>query len=436
LTSKERHEARYTRRKARRKAKRDEALKGYDTIETVARFDHLDKAIDEASRGVRWKASVQRYRINRMRNLAIAHNDIIEGRDVRRGFICFDICERGKLRHIKSVRFYERVVQKSICRFALYPIITRSLIYDNGASQKGKGTQFAADRLKTHLMRHIHRHGREGYILLIDFHDYFGQADHEALKGIYEKLITDEKLKALAFSFIDAFGDKGLGLGSETSQINAIALRSPSDHYVKEMLRIKGYGAYMDDSYLIHESKEYLVECLEKLKVFYDRYGIVINEKKTKICDLKHGFTFLKTRYFITDTGKIIRKPCRDAISRERRKMKKQAVMIDKGILTFKDVECSYQSWRGSMSHRNAHETVRSMDKLYDELILRRKRKMERNQEIIGQTNALKQLLTNTDYMSHKFADGAITEEEYAETKAQRQAWRDQINELEQQLEE
>lgn len=372
LTSKERREARYIRRKAKRKEKRDEVLKGYDTIETVARLDHLDKAIDEASRGVRWKASVQRFRINRMRNLARIHDDIMGGNDVRKGFICFDICERGKLRHIKSVRFYERVAQKSLCRYALYPMVTRSLIYDNGASQRGKGTQFAAGRLKLHLMRHVRRHGREGYILLIDFHDYFGQADHKALKGIYEKLITDERLKEFAFSFIDAFGDKGLGLGSETSQINAIALRSPSDHFVKEVLKIKGYGAYMDDSYLIHESKEYLLECLEKLKAFYKDYGIVVNENKTKICDLKHGFTFLKTRYFITKSGKIIRKPCRDAVTRERRKLKKQAEMINKGALSFKDVECSYKSWRGSMSHRNAYKTVRSMDRLYEELILRK----------------------------------------------------------------
>lgn len=343
-----------------------------DSIEIVADLNHLNRSIDEASNGIKWKASVQRYRLNRMKNLSKTHSDIMEDRDVRKGFICFDICERGKLRHIMSVRFYERVVQKSLCRYSLYPIFTRSLIYDNGASQKGKGTQFAADRLKMHLMRHIHRYGNKGYILLIDFKDYFGSADHEALKKIYDKMIRDDRLKRLAISFIDAFGDKGLGLGSETSQINAIALRSPSDHYVKEVLKIKGYASYMDDSYLIHESKEYLEECLEKLRTVYDEYGIVINDKKTKICDLKHGFTYLKTRYFITDTGRIIRKPCREAVTRERRKLKKQAKLLDKGTLTMQDIRCSYQSWRGSMSHRNAYNTVRSMDKLYDDLFIKK----------------------------------------------------------------
>lgn len=45
--------------------------------------------------------------------------------------------------------------------------------------------------------------------------------------------------------------------------------------------------------------------------------------------------------------------------------------------------------------------------------------------------NALKQLLRNTDYQALKRAEGALTDAEYAETKAQRQAWRDEINMLE-----
>lgn len=42
----------------------------------------------------------------------------------------------------------------------------------------------------------------------------------------------------------------------------------------------------------------------------------------------------------------------------------------------------------------------------------------------------LKQLLADTDYKAIKYAEGLISDEEYAETKAQRQAWRDEINEL------
>ena len=46
----------------------------------------------------------------------------------------------------------------------------------------------------------------------------------------------------------------------------------------------------------------------------------------------------------------------------------------------------------------------------------------------------LKQKLADTDYKAIKYAEGAISEEEYAPIKQQRQAWRDEINELEEQL--
>ena len=43
----------------------------------------------------------------------------------------------------------------------------------------------------------------------------------------------------------------------------------------------------------------------------------------------------------------------------------------------------------------------------------------------------LKGKLASTDYQAIKYAEGVLSEEEYAEMKAQRQAWRDRINELE-----
>ena len=47
----------------------------------------------------------------------------------------------------------------------------------------------------------------------------------------------------------------------------------------------------------------------------------------------------------------------------------------------------------------------------------------------------LKLNLANTDYQAIKYAEGLISAEEYASMKAQRQAWRDEINQLENTLE-
>lgn len=52
------------------------------------------------------------------------------------------------------------------------------------------------------------------------------------------------------------------------------------------------------------------------------------------------------------------------------------------------------------------------------------------------QIKLLKIRLRDTDYLAIKHSEGLMTEEEYAPVKAQRQAWRDEINRLEAELEE
>ena len=52
-------------------------------------------------------------------------------------------------------------------------------------------------------------------------------------------------------------------------------------------------------------------------------------------------------------------------------------------------------------------------------------------QEKLNRINELKKLLSSTDYKAIKYAEGLITEEEYEPIKTQRQAWRNEISELE-----
>lgn len=80
------------------------------------------------------------------------------------------------------------------------------------------------------------------------------------------------------------------------------------------------------------------------------------------------GFTWLKKRIFYTETGRIVVKPCRDSITRERRKLKKMARMVADGVMTPEQVERSYQSWRGGMKRLDAHRSVLAMDALYRSL--------------------------------------------------------------------
>lgn len=373
--------SRRSNRRERRFKKREEKKQNlqnqYDNIENVISYSALYNSAFKCSLGVFWKQSVQRFMLTLLFKICELRKAVKDGKDVRRGFIEFDINERGKTRHIKSVHFSERIIQKALCSGVLIPAFYKSLIADNSASQIGKGTTYATERLTEHLRKFYRKHSQNGYVLLIDFSNYFGNIEHKPLKDLARKRISDKDILKLNDDFIDACGERGLGLGSEISQVHAVNFINDIDHYIKEIARVKYYGRYMDDSYFICESKERLQNLLKILIEKYKNIGVVINQKKTVISDLKHGFIFLKTRFYITPKGKIIRRPCRKSITQERRKLKKQAKLLEKGILKLEDIKMSFESWRGSMKRRNAFRTVKNMTALFNKLFTREKEKLK-----------------------------------------------------------
>lgn len=370
MTSAERREARYQRRKVRRAKRKETAYRQYDNFDTVFSYAHLYHAYRKCRLGVAWKASTQKYITQAPLNVYTTYKQLQNGKFKSAGFYEFDLIERGKKRHIRSVHINERVVQRCLCDFSLVPMLECTFIYDNGASMKNKGYHFAVRRLCQHLHEHYRKHGKSGYILLFDFSKFFDQVSHRIIKAIVNREFSDERLKRLIFYFIDAFGDEGLGLGSQISQTFALASANRLDHYVKEVCRIRGYGRYMDDGYLIHESKEYLQRCLEGIKKICAELEITLNEKKTQIVKLSRGFSWLKVRFYLTDTGRIIRKICRRSVTRMRRKLKKLAMFVQKGTMLSNDVYTSWQSWKAYASNFDAYNTIVNMGKQYNKLMI------------------------------------------------------------------
>lgn len=368
MTSEERKEARYKRRVAKRMEKKKLLNEQYGNFDEIISFDNLCDAFQLCKKTVSWKASTQKYERNLFKNVYQTRRDIYSGKSVSKGFHHFTLRERGKERYIRSVHISERVVQKSVNRNCLLPILSTSLIHDNGASLKGKGVDFTHKRLTQHLSEFYREYGRDGYILLLDFSGYFDNILHEPIFEDLEKKVFDKRIIELTKQFVVPFGEKSLGLGSETSQILAINYPNHIDHYIKEVLRIRGYARYMDDSYLIHHSKEYLQYCLKEIKRMCDEIGIKLNPNKTQIVKLTHQFTFLKTKYSITETGKIVRRVSRPAVTRMRRKMKKFKRFLDQGLMTLDDINCSYQSWRGYLKRKNSYTSLCNLDKLYHDL--------------------------------------------------------------------
>lgn len=369
MTSEERHQRRYERRKAKREEKKRLRNENHN-FDVVSDFESLRKSFYKARRGVNWKTSVQKYGCNVLRNAYVYSERMRNGGKISKGFIEFDICERGKIRHIKSVHITERVIQKSVCDFGLVPVIEKSLIYDNGASQKGKGTEFAARRLITHLRKYYRHNGNGGYILLGDQHNFFGSIRHDVVEKNLRKWITDERLVEITMDFVRACNE-GLGLGSQVCQICAVSYQNNIDHYIKEKLRCKYYGRYMDDWYIIGDKKD-LKEYLEIIRRMYSDIGIEMNEKKTQITKISKPFVWLQDRYCITDTGYVIRKPSRKSITRNRQKLRKMADLLNNGEIKYGAIRSFFASQDGTLSHKNAYKTRKNMKLLHDELIIRR----------------------------------------------------------------
>jgi hypothetical protein len=374
LTSIERHEARYQRRKAARDAKRNEKLKRFDDFSQITSADNLYSAFKKSRKNVAWKESVQRYEASAMRNIADTRRKLLAGENIQHGFMEFTINERGKIRHIKSVHISERIVQKVLSDYVMVPILSNPLIYDNGASVKGKGVHFALRRVITHLSRFFRHNScsNNGYALLIDFTRFFDNIRHDILFELLEKHIADKRILDLIRRFVAVFGNGvSLGLGSQVSQMSAIFYPNMLDHFIKEKLRVKYYGRYMDDLYLIHANKEYLEYCLSEIRKVCDTLGIIINMKKTRIVKLSDGMKFLKGKYVLLESGKILRLPEKESTLRMRRKLKKFEILIKTGKMRFEDLRCAYQSWRGNYRRRfHAYHRVRYMDKLYNELFI------------------------------------------------------------------
>ncbi len=280
----------------------------------------------------------------------------------------WDTWERGKKRHIKSVPIGERVMQRCLADNALIPVLGPSFIYDNGACMKYKGYDFAMRRLECHLQRHYRKHGNEGYILMFDFSKFYENIDHNQIRGIIRKYFYDPRIRKAVDDIMATFGPSGLGLGSQISQVLALASGSPLDHAIKQDMGIKHYARYNDDGYLIHPSKEYLHECLAKMETICEALHIKLNRKKTQIVKLSHGFKFLKARIYLTSTGKIIRKISKKSIVCERRKLKKLKIKLEQGCIDMAHIEMQYQSWRSFALKFDAWNTVQSMDKLYHQI--------------------------------------------------------------------
>lgn len=371
-------------------------------INKISNANVLINSFYEAKKNSSWKNSVQQYEANLLKNIRKTQLELRDKTYKQGEFYNFYLCERGKERYVRSISFYDRVIQRALCD-QLNPIVEPFLIYDNGASVKNKGIDFARKRIENHLHKYYRKFGNQGYALVIDFSKFYDNIVHKPLMDMYREIIDDADIINLISHLVDSFSidvsnydltendlfdslkyakansektgekfvNKSLGIGSQISQISGIYYPHEMDNYCKIVKSIKFYGRYMDDTYILSNNKEELKQLLEDIDKICKKLGIFINRKKTQIYRIDKGFTFLKIKYRLTETGHLVRIPVKSGFVRERRKLKSFKRMLDNGEMTFRDIEEQYKSWKGNLLKYDCHRTLRNMDKLFDELFKR-----------------------------------------------------------------
>lgn len=328
---------------------------------SILTFDGLMEAARQCARGVRWKDSVAAW--THPRNLALnclrLKEELDSGTYRLGGYAVFRVTE-PKERVIRSPRFRDRVVQRAMCNAGLYDDLTRGNIHDNAACQLGKGTSFAMDRLSCHLQRHWRRHGSAGWVLRLDVSRFFDSIPHGPLKAMVERMVRCREFRDRVDEIIDSFADPGIGLGSQISQLLAIAYLSGLDHHVKERLGVRAYVRYSDDIVMVHESRELLRRAWDDIRGRLGALGLRLNPKST-LHPLRQGVKFLKFRFFLTGTGRVVRTLDRRNVARIRKRLRKLKDKARLGGRQWRDLAGSFESWKAHAEQGNSHERIRRL---------------------------------------------------------------------------
>lgn len=375
----------------------------------------LYDAGDRAIKGSRFKYASKLYEMEQLLITAKLQDALQNGTYRPKGSMKFVFSERGKKRLISSIVTSDKAVNHVICDEVLTPYLQKFLQYDNSASQKGKGVAFHRRRFENDLRNYYREEGtNEGYVVFIDLSGYYANIQHAPCKAVFHELLEksglsdelrfitenlmdeifktfemdvsrfpDEDINAMMNGKVDPFMNicvpkelltgekmmaKGTDIGNQLAQNIGIVFPYRIDNYCKIVCGMKHYGRYTDDMHIIHRSKEVLLEVLEGIKKIAAEYGLILNEKKTRICKLSSEYRYLQVKYTLLQNGVVVRRIHPKAITRERRKLKAYKRLLDKGIVTIEEIDGYFRSWLSGNYKYMSRDQIYKMNSLYVKL--------------------------------------------------------------------
>ena len=356
MNSLERKEIRYKRRKEKRNNINSNRYNVYNAFT----FSNVLYYADKCCLNVGYKRSTTLFKLHKFSIVGkvctdIKNNTYKVGKTYR-----FQIKERGKVRDIDAPFIKDRLIHKVISDEILIPLYDRHLIYNNGASQEGKGFMFTLYRLKYILSKFYNKY-KDGYVVLIDFSKFFENCSHEIIHNIHKKYISDDYTIKVIEDYL--FIVKGIALGLEIAQREAIILPNLLDHYIEN--NTGNIVRYMDDTIFLCKTKDEAIMLLNNYKKLANKLNIKINDNKTKIIKLSNKFRYCKWNYIIDRNNKIIMIPYRKTIYRQRRKIKKMYKLYLNNKIDYKEIETIKKCFCAYLDMGNTNKYIKYLKKNY-----------------------------------------------------------------------
>jgi retron-type reverse transcriptase len=316
----------------------------------------------EFSKGKRSKEDVALFEMNLENNLFDLHRFLASGNWRPDPYVVFFVHD-PKLRKIHKATVRDRVLYQAVYR-SLYQIFDSGFIYHSFSSRDTKGTHAGVSSFEKYIRQVSANYTNSGYALKCDIRKFFDSIDHNVLFDLVKKKITDEDVLSLIRKIIDSFSTfpgKGLPLGNVTSQLFANVYMNELDQYAKRELKAKCYVRYCDDFGIIAESKEYLEDCVEKMKLFCkNRLLLDIHPRKISIRKINQGVDFLG--YVILPHRRVLRTNTRTRVIRKLTNMK---TAVDAGTLEKEYLEQSLQSYLGVLSHCKGENVMMQIERVF-----------------------------------------------------------------------
>lgn len=203
-------------------------------------------------------------------------------------------------------------------------------IEDNYSCRVGKGTLYGIRRLDHHIRSVSRNYTRPAYVLKLDLQGYFMSLERKKLyaramwgldrqfpergyayqlcKFLWKVIIFNDPLNKVEFncprsawkglppskSLFHQPKGRGIAIGNLTSQLLSNIYLDQLDQFVTLELGFKHYGRYVDDFYIVSESKAELVQASSTIEAYVTgRLGLVLHPHKRHLQECHKGVAFL-----------------------------------------------------------------------------------------------------------------------------------------------